>query len=282
MTLFDPIADADEFPAARRARPAAELPRAPSTGRAPYVVVATQGVWDEEALASARCARRGLRRARRLADPGRGRPGVAARRGGHPAGAARRAARPGGHRPRGGDRRPRSRSRSSRSSSRSDAAAPRSWPRPGPRRWPAMSGSPRRSHPLADDIVLLDPVCGMTVDAARRPPPRRARGQDLRVLLDRLPHALHQGPRDVPLAGPRPLDAGCRSAATTPPEAHAVQWHRRDRRAARQGLGVPHGSRAGRQLRAGRPVDRRRSTTDHFKARAKVGVGFITARSTST
>jgi xanthine dehydrogenase accessory factor len=52
VTLFDPIADADAFPAAERVSNETNLLRAPSAV-APYVIVATQGIWDEEALASA-------------------------------------------------------------------------------------------------------------------------------------------------------------------------------------------------------------------------------------
>jgi xanthine dehydrogenase accessory factor len=51
VTLFDPIAEADAFPAARVSNET-NLRRAESAVP-PYVVVATQGIWDEEALASA-------------------------------------------------------------------------------------------------------------------------------------------------------------------------------------------------------------------------------------
>ena len=52
VTLIDPVADADAFPGAERVvdgRPTC----AARPGLAPYVVVATQGVWDEEAIAAA-------------------------------------------------------------------------------------------------------------------------------------------------------------------------------------------------------------------------------------
>src|SRR3954469_5636919 len=52
VTLFDPIADAEAFPAAERVSPETNL-RKVDPGVHPYVVVATQGIWDEEALASA-------------------------------------------------------------------------------------------------------------------------------------------------------------------------------------------------------------------------------------
>ena len=52
VTVFDPIADPDAFPAAERVVAAMDI-----TGHdpavAPAIVVATQGVWDEEALAAA-------------------------------------------------------------------------------------------------------------------------------------------------------------------------------------------------------------------------------------
>ena len=52
VSLFDPIADAEAFPAAERVSNAVNL-GSPDPGLSPYVVVATQGVWDEEALAGA-------------------------------------------------------------------------------------------------------------------------------------------------------------------------------------------------------------------------------------
>ena len=52
VSLFDPIAQADAFPAAERVSDRTDL-GAVDPGDSPYVVVATQGVWDEEALAAA-------------------------------------------------------------------------------------------------------------------------------------------------------------------------------------------------------------------------------------
>jgi xanthine dehydrogenase accessory factor len=52
VTLFDPIADAEAFPAAERVSTETSL-RTVDPEATPYVVVATQGIWDEEALASA-------------------------------------------------------------------------------------------------------------------------------------------------------------------------------------------------------------------------------------
>ena len=52
VTLFDPIADAGAFPAAAEVRNETNLV-AVEREASPYVVVATQGQWDEEALAGA-------------------------------------------------------------------------------------------------------------------------------------------------------------------------------------------------------------------------------------
>jgi xanthine dehydrogenase accessory factor len=52
VTLFDPIADPTEFPAAAAVRTDTNLV-AVDRDASPYIVVATQGQWDEEALAGA-------------------------------------------------------------------------------------------------------------------------------------------------------------------------------------------------------------------------------------
>ena len=56
--------------------------------------------------------------------------------------------------------------RSSPSSSRSAAGGPTSWPHQGRPRWPAGLPESITLEPVVDDIVLLDPVCGMTVERA--------------------------------------------------------------------------------------------------------------------
>ena len=72
-------------------------------------------------------------------------------------------------------------------------------------------------EPVVDDIVLLDPVCGMTVDRGARAPPRRARRHRLRVLLDRLPDAVHQGAGGLPRGATAVLaDAGLTDSAALP------------------------------------------------------------------
>jgi len=52
VSVFDPIADAEAFPDAERVSTLTTLGKV-DPDLAPYVVVATQGIWDEEALASA-------------------------------------------------------------------------------------------------------------------------------------------------------------------------------------------------------------------------------------
>jgi xanthine dehydrogenase accessory factor len=52
VSVFDPIADPDAFPDAERVSTETSLGRV-DPELSPYVVVATQGIWDEEALASA-------------------------------------------------------------------------------------------------------------------------------------------------------------------------------------------------------------------------------------
>jgi xanthine dehydrogenase accessory factor len=52
VTVFDPIADSDAFPDAERVSGETSLGKL-DPELSPYVVVATQGIWDEEALASA-------------------------------------------------------------------------------------------------------------------------------------------------------------------------------------------------------------------------------------
>ncbi len=52
VSVFDPIADAEAFPDAERVSTMTALGRV-DPELSPYVVVATQGIWDEEALAAA-------------------------------------------------------------------------------------------------------------------------------------------------------------------------------------------------------------------------------------
>jgi xanthine dehydrogenase accessory factor len=52
VSVFDPVADADAYPSAERVSPETNLARVDRDAH-PYVVVATQGVWDEEAVVGA-------------------------------------------------------------------------------------------------------------------------------------------------------------------------------------------------------------------------------------
>jgi xanthine dehydrogenase accessory factor len=52
VTVIDPVAEPEAYPAAERVLPDGDLRRL-DPGVAPFVVVATQGQWDEEALAAA-------------------------------------------------------------------------------------------------------------------------------------------------------------------------------------------------------------------------------------
>jgi xanthine dehydrogenase accessory factor len=52
ISVFDPLADAEAFPDAERVAGEADLATA-DPGTSPFVVVATQGIWDEEAIAAA-------------------------------------------------------------------------------------------------------------------------------------------------------------------------------------------------------------------------------------
>src|SRR2546422_780820 len=52
VSLFDPLAASEDFPAVERVSAETDLATL-DPGVSPYVVVATQGVWDEEAVAAA-------------------------------------------------------------------------------------------------------------------------------------------------------------------------------------------------------------------------------------
>ena len=147
-----------------------------SVSASPYVVVATQGQWDEEALAGA--LRRDARYVGLVASPTRGRrrPRVAARGDGPRRRAARRAAGAGRHGPRRRDARGGRALDPRRARSRSAAAGPISWRRPDRRRSPGTRRSPGLvgaaggvSLAAADDIVTTDPVCGHGSSTPRTP-----------------------------------------------------------------------------------------------------------------
>jgi xanthine dehydrogenase accessory factor len=167
VTLFDPIADASAFPAAAEVRTDTNLV-AVQREASPYVVVATQGQWDEEALAGA--LRRDARYVGLVASPTRAvavrawlreETGLAEERL-----AALRA-------PAGMDIGAETAEEVALSilaeliqvrRGRADFVAS-----PGPATV-AGEGAFAGATPIApvpDDIVLVDPVCGMTVDRER-------------------------------------------------------------------------------------------------------------------
>ena len=163
VSVFDPIADPAAFPGAERIIVGAEL-RETDPETTPAVVVATQGVWDEEALAAAlsrNAAYVGL-----VASPTR-------------AGVVRAWLREEGaipderlaalRAPAGLDLGAETAEEIALSIlaelvqvRRGTAAFVAS---PGPATL-AGEASPPTIQPIVDDIVLLDPVCGMTVDRA--------------------------------------------------------------------------------------------------------------------
>ena len=81
--MFDPVAEAEAFPGAERVSQETGLRRV-DPDATPYVVVATQGIWDEEALAVGVRAGPSRTWASSRRRRGRRRPGVAPRREGVP------------------------------------------------------------------------------------------------------------------------------------------------------------------------------------------------------
>ncbi len=162
VSLFDPVADPDAFPGAERVVVGSEIADL-EPGVAPAVVVATQGVWDEEALAAALA--RDASYVGLVASPTRANVVRAWLR--EEAGipderlAALRA-------PAGLDLGAETAEEVALSIlaelvqvRRGTAAFVAS---PGPA---TLAGAPAQPiMPVVDDIVLLDPVCGMTVDRA--------------------------------------------------------------------------------------------------------------------
>ena len=136
----------------------------------------------------------------------------------------------------------------------------------------------RRSplEPVVDDIVVLDPVCGMTVERAHAPAPGRARRSHLRVLLDRMPDPVHQGAGNVP-DGDRRI--------------HRCTTDRHSESGGRMHFEGSVAINASREKvwafvidpdqvgQCGPGVEKIEVIDPtHFKATAKVGVGFISAR----
>ena len=276
--VFDPIADPDAFPDAERVLRTTATSRGSSPTPRPYVVVATQGIWDEEALAPA--LRRDVSYVGLVASPTRAaaRPRVAARRGagrptsGSPPCARRPASTSARRRPR------RSRSRSWPSSSRSAAGRRRSWPSPGPRRSPADAGARGAGdRPRARRRRHRPARPGLRDDRRprARPASRRARRRRLRVLPHGLSHRVHPGAGRVrpgsvrtrsvnhrrgltPLLGD--LDAVPGTVQIAAPRDRVWAFLMDPNQVGSCGPGVE----------SIEVID-----ADHFKAKAKVGVGFI-------
>ncbi len=163
VSVIDPVADVDAFPGADRVLATADLRRL-DPGLAPYVVVATQGVWDEEATAAALArevsyvglvaspTRAAVVRAWLREEAGLGDDRIAALRA-----------------PAGIDLGAETAEEVAlsilaelvqvRRGRATFVAAP------GPATL-AGGAPPIDLQPVVDDIVLLDPVCGMTVDRA--------------------------------------------------------------------------------------------------------------------
>ncbi|MES2208600.1 MAG: XdhC family protein [Chloroflexota bacterium] len=162
VTLFDPIADPEAFPAAEAVLDDHELLKL-EFASAPFVVVATQGVWDEEAVAAA--LRRDVAYVGLVASPTRAavvrtwlreEAGLPEDRV-----AALRA-------PAGLDLGAETAEEVALSilgelvlvrRGRAGFVAA-----PGPATIAGRTPDPAEPGPVVDDIVLLDPVCGMTVD----------------------------------------------------------------------------------------------------------------------
>jgi xanthine dehydrogenase accessory factor len=166
VTVFDPVATAEDFPAAERVSQETALARIDPDVN-PYLVVATQGVWDEEALAAG--LRRNASYVGLVASPTRANvvrqwlrddTGLAEERL-----AALRA-------PAGIDLGAETAEEIALSilaelvQVRRGRASFVASPGPATVSGPAGPAVPT-IQPVPDDIVLADPVCGMTVDRAR-------------------------------------------------------------------------------------------------------------------
>jgi xanthine dehydrogenase accessory factor len=162
VTIIDPVADTDAFPGAERVLTTTDVQHI-DPGLAPYVIVATQGVWDEEATAAALAreasyvglvaspTRAGVVRAWLRDEAGIADERLAALRA--PAGLDL------------GAETPEEIALSILAElvqvrrGRADFVAA-----PGPATVAGSVMAPVGLEPIVDDIVLLDPVCGMTVD----------------------------------------------------------------------------------------------------------------------
>jgi xanthine dehydrogenase accessory factor len=166
VTVFDPVAAAEDFPEAENVSQETSLGRV-DPDASPYIVVATQGVWDEEALAAG--LRRNASYVGLVASPTRANvvrqwlrdeTGLAEERL-----AALRA-------PAGIDLGAETAEEIALSilaelvQVRRGRASFVAAPGPATLAGVAPESGASQLQPMVDDIVLLDPVCGMTVDRA--------------------------------------------------------------------------------------------------------------------
>ncbi|HET7704413.1 MAG TPA: XdhC family protein [Candidatus Limnocylindrales bacterium] len=167
VTVFDPDAAAEDFPAAERVSPETSLGRV-DPDASPWIVVATQGVWDEEALAAA--LRRNASYVGLVASPTRATVVRQWLRDETALPAERLAAL---RAPAGMDIGAETAEEIALSilaelvqvrRGRADFVAA---PGPATIAGLAAGASVTPLQPVVDDIVLLDPVCGMTVDRSR-------------------------------------------------------------------------------------------------------------------
>ena len=195
VTLIDPVAEPDAFPTAR-VHVSTDI-RGLDPDASPYVVVASQGIWDEEAVGLALtrdAAYVGLvaspTRAAVVRDWLREETTIGDERI-----AALRA-------PAGLDLGAETAEEVALSilaelvqvrRGRADFVAS-----PGPATVAGGLPASITLEPVIDDIVLDDPVCGMTVERAHARHLATHDGVGVRVLLDRLSHTVHQGAGGVP------------------------------------------------------------------------------------
>ncbi len=191
VTVFDPVADPDAFPGSERVLREAGL-RIIDPDTSPYVIVATQGIWDEEAV------QRALQRDRvsyvgLIASPTRAAVVRAwLRDEGHGRGARRGPPGAGGPGHRGRD------GRGGRHLDPRRAGPGAAGPRPV--RGHARPGNPCRARGCRGRVGARSRRdrpggSGLRDDrgSGERPPPRRARGCHLRLLPHGLPDGLHPG-----------------------------------------------------------------------------------------
>jgi len=245
VTVFDPVAVAEDFPPAERVSQETSLGSV-DPDASPYIVVATQGVWDEEALAAG--LRRNASYVGLVASPTRANVVRQWLRDETDLAEDRLAAL---RAPAGIDLGAETAEEIAlsilaelvqvRRGRASFVAAP------GPA---TLAGQPDGAAvtpltPIVDDIVLVDPVCGMTVD--------RASARHLAEHEGVVYAFCSIGCRTRFMKDPR---RSSRRRAPTPWRPHEVLGTNRHRSASRPRVGVRRRPEPGRPMRARRRVDR--------------------------